>query len=155
MQRSANERSEPTYTDTVAGRLDHTAKPLETTLSIADTLFFGSAIPLKFVVRNPTDSLQRFCKWHTPFEPFLADYLIITDRDSTKVRYRGAMAKRMMPPPPEAYLEVAPRDSMSTTVDLTKAYAFDKPGTYHIVYQGQRISGLTVINDVTFALAER
>jgi len=92
----------------------------------------------------------QFCKWHTPFEPLMSKYLDVTDENGTEVDYKGAMAKRMMPPPASSYIEVKSGDSLAVTVDVLKAYAITKPAKYTIKYSGQNMSGLVVKDSVVF-----
>lgn len=123
-------------------------------LSVKEPVSVGQAITLTFTVKNPADSAQQFCKWHTPFEPFISKYLDITDNDGKEVLYPGAMAKRIMPPPSDAYITVPAGDSVTTTVDLAKGYALKDAAIYHIKYNGQDMSGIKTANEVSFVLAK-
>ena len=127
-----------------------TAKELYAVMAINDTIRTGDSVKLKFTVRNPADSAKKFLKWQTPFEPLLSKYLDIKDEQGNEMDYRGAMAKRIMPPPAEAYITVNPKDSMVTTVDILKGYAISKPAKYTITYTSESISGLKVPQSVTF-----
>ncbi len=128
------------------------ATDLKATLSMKDKISASEPIELKFTVSNATDSTQRFCKWHTPFEPFLSMYLEITDSNRKEVAYIGAMAKRIMPPPADAYISVPAGNLVSATVDLSKGYAITEPGTYHVRFRGQQMSGLQTANELKFVL---
>jgi hypothetical protein len=119
-------------------------------MQIRDTIKPGDPVELKFTVLNRADITQRFCKWHTPFEPLMSKYLDIKDENGLEVDYRGPMAKRIMPPPADSYIKADPGDSLSTAVDLLKAYAISKPSRYTITYVGQNISGLIVKDSVSF-----
>ena len=120
------------------------------TMSIKDTITSGDSVLLKFIIRNGTDTTSKFLKWHTPFEPLLSKYLDIQNENGEVVDYKGAMAKRVMPPPADAYLSVNSKDSLITTVDLLKGYAIMKPGKYTVTYSGDNISGLKVPQSVKF-----
>jgi hypothetical protein len=119
-------------------------------MAIKDTIKTGDSVLLKFTVLNGTDSTAKFLKWQTPFEPLLSKYLDIKDETGAEVDYKGAMAKRMMPPPADAYLKVNAKDSLVTTVDLLKGYAISKPGKYTITYSSENISGLKVPQSAQF-----
>ncbi|SIN84738.1 hypothetical protein [Chitinophaga niabensis] len=124
-----------------------TGNELITEISVPETVKAGNPVPLKFTVRNPASKELKFCKWHTPFEGFMAMFLDITDTSGAHVQYRGAMAKRIMPPPEEAYIKVPAGDSVSVEIDLLKGYQLTAPGKYKIVYQAGGMSGLTKVNE--------
>jgi len=141
-----------TATDSVAtAAVDPSAaKPLFATMKIKDATHTGDSVKLKFTVYNTADSIQHFCKWHTPFEPLMSKYLDVKAADGEEAAYKGAMAKRIMPPPADSYIAVNPGDSLSVDVDLLKGYAITKPGKYSISYVGQNMSGIVVKDSVAF-----
>jgi hypothetical protein len=139
------------HTDTAKA----TGKALFVNLQIKDTINVGDSVLLKFTVHNPADSTQQFCKWHTPFEPLLSKYLEIKNEAGTEADYRGAMAKRIMPPPASSYLKVNPKDSLTATTDLLKAFAITQPGKYTITYTGQNMSGLMSDQTVSFVYLKK
>ncbi|HKG05393.1 MAG TPA: hypothetical protein VKB19_02990 [Pedobacter sp.] len=108
------------------------------------------SLRLHFMVYNPSTSSQRFCKWHTPFEPPMSKYLDIKDEQGTEAEYHGIMAKRVMPPPPDSFLELKSRDSLSVTVDISKIYILGKSGRYTVRYNAEGISGLSVKDSISF-----
>lgn len=110
----------------------------------------GDSVLLTFTVYNNSDSVQQFCKWHTPFEPWMSKYLDIKAENGDEAPYQGAMAKRVMPPPADSYIKVNPKDSLSVTVDVLKGYKLDKASKYSIIYNGQNMSGLIVKDSVSF-----
>jgi hypothetical protein len=138
--------------DSVAkGNNEDTAKKmLYATMQIKDTIKTGEVVQLKFTVYNAADSVQQFCKWHTPFEPLMSKYLEVKDESGEEAAYLGAMARRMMPPPESSYIKVNLKDSLSADVDLLKAYGITKPSKYTITYVGQNMSGLEVKKSVSF-----
>ncbi len=87
---------------------------LRTRLGIAGTTFTADSVPVSFTVINPTDSALRFCRWETPFEPKLGKYLEVISEQGTEAAFKGAMARRVMPPPDESYITVAAHDSVRT-----------------------------------------
>jgi len=119
-------------------------------MQIKPTIKAGEAVELKFTVYNDADTARQFCKWHTPFEPLMSKYLDVKDASGQEMLYKGAMAKRIMPPPASSYIKVNPKDSLSVTVDLLKAYDISKPSKYTVIYVGQNMSGLTVKDSVEF-----
>ncbi|RZM23999.1 MAG: protease [Pedobacter sp.] len=137
-------------TDSTTANEQITEKGLYAKMYIQENIKAGDTVALRFTVFNPADTAQQFCKWHTPFEPLISKYLDITDEKGEEVAYKGAMAKRIMPPPASAYLKVNAGDSLSVSVDLLKGYAISKPAKYKVVYVGQNMSGLIVKDSVYF-----
>ena len=119
-------------------------------MNIVDTIKVGEPVELSFKVYNGTDTTATFLKWQTPFEPLLSKYLDIKDEQGNEVPYIGAMAKRMMPPPADAYLKVAPKDSLSAKVNILKGYALEKAGKYTITFSSSEMSGVKISGPVTF-----
>jgi len=119
-------------------------------LSIKDTIKTGDSVLLKFTVRNLADTAQQFCKWHTPFEPLMSKYLEIVNEAVVEADYKGAMAKRIMPPPASSYIKLNSKDTLSANVDLLKGFAITKPGKYTVTYVGQNMSGLVVNKSISF-----
>lgn len=114
---------------------------LEMRLAPAAQVFTPDSVMLSFTIVNHADTAQRFVKWETPFEPFLGKYLEIKDTNGTEAEFRGAMARRVMPPPAEAYIEVAAHDSVNTVFNAAKNYSL-AAGAYSIKYTGGGVSGL-------------
>ncbi|WP_343670991.1 hypothetical protein [Chitinophaga sp.] len=140
----ASSVAEPVAADTSS------ASVLETVMSAPDKVKAGKPILLKFTVNNPADKEQAFCKWHTPFERwFMNSFFEVTDSKGEPVQYKGVMAKRIMPPPADAYIKVPAKGSVSAEIDLLTGYKIEAPGTYKVVYQGEGVSGLTKVNEVT------
>jgi hypothetical protein len=121
---------------------DSTAKQLVAEMSMPSSIKTGDSVLLKFNVVNHADSAQRFCKWHTPFEPLMSKYLDVKNEKGEEMAYLGAMAKRMMPPPESSYMSLNANDSVSVKVNLLKAYAIKEPGKYTITYVGENMSGI-------------
>jgi hypothetical protein len=142
---SVQSDSTKSLTDTTAAK-----NKLSAELAIKDTIKMGDSVLLKFTVKNNSADTARFCKWHTPFEPLISKYLDIKDESGTEANYKGAMAKRIMPPPASAYTTLNANDSLSVKVDLLKGYAIDKPAKYTITYNGTSMSGLPVQKSVSF-----
>lgn len=135
------------------GQVDNNPSPKKefyAQIDIDDTIKVGQPVELGFKVYNGTDTTATFLKWQTPFEPLLSKYLDIKDEQGNEVPYIGAMARRMMPPPADAYLKVAPKDSLSAKVNILKGYALEKPGKYTVTFTSAEMSGLKISGPVTF-----
>lgn len=126
-------------------------EPLTAKMTVKPIIRSADSLELSFTVYNRSTRTQKFCKWHTPFESkTLSKYLDIKDEQGTEAQYRGIMAKRIMPPPADSYIEVKPGDSLSAKVDIMKDYRIIKPGKYSIHYNAQEISGLLVKDSISF-----
>lgn len=147
---SVKTRNTKSADSTAAGSAQKSQKGLFAKMKIKDTIKLGDSVLLKFTVYNAADTAQHFCKWHTPFEPLMSKYLEVKNEQGEEADYRGAMAKRMMPPPASSYIKVNSKDSLVSTVDLLKAFALSKPARYTITYTGQNMSGLRITDSVTF-----
>ena len=124
---------------------------LRTRLGTEAKTFTKDSVMVSFTVINEADSVLRFCKWETPFEPQLGKYMEVTDEQGNEALFTGAMAKRMMPPPPESYIDVPSHDSVRTVFNLAKNYSV-KSGEYKARYIGGGISGLEAGNGITFTI---
>lgn len=125
--------------DANAGTL-HAGK-LETHLRATSDHFSTDSVALTFTVVNHADSTQKFVRWETPFEPRLGKYLDVIDEKGQEAAFKGAMARRVMPPPAEAYIAVPAHDSVQTTFNVTTNYTLAE-GQYTIKYVGGGVSGL-------------
>ncbi|MCK7554209.1 hypothetical protein MKQ70_03960 [Chitinophaga sedimenti] len=133
-------------------RSDSSKGKLETTMSVTPHAGVNQPVMLHFVVYNPTKSELQFCKYHTPFEGFLSTFLDLKSANGREVEYRGAMAKRMMPPPASAYIKVPAKDSVVVDIDITKGYNLKTPGLYTAKYNSGAMSGLEKVNEITFTV---
>jgi hypothetical protein len=126
---------------------------LRTRLGTAAAAFTKDSVILSFTVINEADTAQRFCKWETPFEPRLGKYMEITDVQGNEASFTGAMARRVMPPPPESYIEVPPHDSVRTVFNLAKNYSLSS-GEYKARYTGGGVSGLETANEIKITITD-
>ncbi|TWI84036.1 hypothetical protein LX66_4398 [Chitinophaga japonensis] len=131
-----------------------TNEALVAVMTIPATVKAGQPVMLHFAVRNPSAKELSFCKWHTPFEGFMDAFLHVQESKGAEAQYRGIMAKRIMPPPADAYIRVPAGDSVSVDIDLLKGYAVDVPGTYTVRYQAGGVSGLEKVNEAAFTVVE-
>lgn len=125
-------------------------KGVQGVMQIRDTITIGDLVELKFTVVNNADTIQQFLKWATPFEPLVSKYLDVKDEDGTQVNYRGAMAKRAMPPSADSYIRINPHDSLVANINLLEGYAITRASKYTITYVGSNMSGITVRDSVSF-----
>jgi len=127
------------------------AATLETHLQAAASKLTTDSVQLTFTVVNHSSTMQRFCKWETPFEPRLGKYLEVTDEKGAEATFMGAMARRKMPPSPESYVEVPPNDSIMTVFNMATNYSI-RPGRYTVKYIGGGISGLPSGNKLNITI---
>lgn len=127
-----------------------TVEKLTGKMTVSSIIQSSDSLQLRFTIYNRSAKTQQFCKWFTPFEPPMSKYLNIKDEQGTEVAYRGAMAKRIMPPPADSFIKVKPGDSLSTKVDISKIYRLEKPGKYTVTYNAQEMSGLIVQDSISF-----
>lgn len=147
----------PLFTFNACKTMHKTVSPeteLVTVMSMPASIKLGSPMTLKFTVQNPTQGALKFCKWHTPFEGFRNSFLTVTTGSGAEVQYHGMMAKRVMPPPADAYITVAPGKSETSEIDLMQAYPIDSAGTYTVRYNSAGMSGLKKVNTVTFSIVD-
>lgn len=114
---------------------------LQVYLRTASKTMTSDSVLLSFTVVNNSDSVQRFVKWETPFEPHIGKYIEVLDTQGEDAQFTGAMARRVMPPPADAYLEVPAHDSLRTEFNLAKNYVL-KVGDYNLKYTGGGVSNL-------------
>lgn len=127
------------------------APKLETHLRTVANNVTADSVQLSFTVINNADTAQQFCKWETPFEPRLGKYMEIIDQQGNEAQFTGAMARRVMPPPTESYIQVPPHDSVRIVFDLAKNYSL-KSGQYTVRYIGGGISGLQSGNEIKISI---
>ncbi|MBC7565594.1 MAG: protease [Pedobacter sp.] len=119
-------------------------------MTVSPTIKMGKPMQMRFTVYNDANSIQQFCKWHSLFKPLISKYLDITNESGEEANCKGAMAKRVIPPPANSYVKIAPKDSLSVIVDLAIGYNITKPSTYKLEYNAQNISGLIVKDSFSF-----
>lgn len=143
-----------TDSDSTAKEQVNMQKPTTITgkMFASKTAKVGDSVKIRFTVYNDTDSTRKFCKWHTPFEPLISKYLDITSDEVTEVLYKGAMAKRIMPPPADSYISLKSGDSLVSEINLLKGYDLSKPGKYTIKYNAANMSGIVVKDSIILSL---
>ncbi|MEH3114194.1 protease [Pedobacter terrae] len=146
----ATRNTATTKSESISQTAAQKSDSLEVKLKINGNVINGEPLLLRFVVLNNTNIAKKFCIWHTPFEPLISSYLSITNEKGEEAQYKGAMAKRVMPPPASSYTQVKPGDSLVANADLLKAYDLKKGSSYKAVYTGGNVSGLMSKDTVTF-----
>lgn len=122
--------------------------PITGKLSVIGEPKLGGPINMRFSVYNNSDTVAKFCIWHTPFEKLSSKYLDVNLEDYTPVDYKGAMAKRMMPPPADSYRKLNAGDSTSADFNLADAYHITKAGNYTIKYNSATVSGIVMTDSL-------
>lgn len=142
-QQSAKQDKQQEGLDTQQDKVTHKAdSSLVAILDMDSVTKLSDSLYMVFKVYNPSSDTLHFTQYHTPFEGFISNFLTITDETGREIPYRGAMAKRVMPPPAETYCKVAPSETDSVRFSLIKGYAITQPGTYIIQYNGGNVSGI-------------
>ncbi len=98
------------------------------TLQMADTYRMGEPVIAVFRLTNESDVGYALLTWDTPLEGRPGRFIEVRRGDAV-LRYDGRYYKRG-DPGPEAYLTVAPGKTVEAEIDLSRAFAFDEPGTY-------------------------
>jgi len=112
-------------------------------LSAASSYDINEPIMVTFTVENSSDKTIKFTQYSTPFEGFLGDFLEIKDENGAKVNYIGAMARRIMPPPADTFIEIPPHEKKAVEFDIRKGYKMDKKGTYTLKFINGETNGIT------------
>ncbi|MEE9444020.1 MAG: hypothetical protein V3V19_00005 [Cocleimonas sp.] len=119
----------------------------------------GQATNVTFILANGTNDEIRFLKWGTPFETNFTRNQFNVTHQGTTLNYQGRMLKRGKPSSKD-YLLINPRESLQTTVDISKAYSLNDTGQYTVAYRAsyldleatQRLTKVKASNIVTFTL---
>ncbi|MFC4210386.1 protease [Pedobacter lithocola] len=128
--------------------------PITGKMTLLGEAKLGQPINIKFSVYNNTDTVAKFCKWHTPFEKLMSKYLDVAMEDHVDVFYTGPMAKRVMPPPADSYTILKKGDSTSTNFDLNEGHAITKAGSYTLKYNATTISGIVVTDSLKITVSK-
>ncbi len=92
-------------------------------------------ITLSFTVENLLNRKARYLPWHTPFEGFRNDFLLVKNIDTDQeIQYSGIMASRVGPQDDD-YLQFEPNSSKSSTIEITQAYHITEPGRYSLSFK--------------------
>lgn len=81
---------------------------------------------LVFEITNLTDKTLHVLKWNTPLEGLISPCLEVKSGNK-KIEYDGIMIKRGAPQEKDFYT-LSPHESVTSKIDLTKAYNISAPG---------------------------
>ncbi len=90
-------------------------------------------VEFRFTLVNTTGQPLTILTWGTPLEGFNENMFEVV-RDGRRVLYLGRVVKRG-PPQPEEYKTIPPGDSLSTVVDLARAYAITRATEYTCTFR--------------------
>lgn len=124
-------------------------------LSAADDYDVRTPIVIRFTVENSASDTIKFTKYNTPFEGFLGDFLEIKNDKGDKMNYIGPMAKRVMPPPADAFVVVPPNEKKWVDIDIKQGYKIDNTGNYILKFLGDEINGLSSGEPIKISLKDQ
>jgi hypothetical protein len=99
----------------------------------------GTPISLNVTLTNHRSHLLEILPWGTPLEHAFNSDMFDVSQDGTTTPYIGRMVKRGAPKDSD-YLSIAPAKTLTATIDLSKGYAVQIPGTYTITMKPRYIS---------------
>lgn len=102
-------------------------------ISVTSQSMLGEAVPITFTLRNETNNTIQFLKWGTPFESNMTRDQFSILHQGKRLNYQGIMVKRARPTKQD-YLQLGPKKSIETTIDISNSYNFSKPGKYTVIY---------------------
>ena len=116
---------------------------VETYISLdKDTFSITEEVILKFEVINGSEEDLTFCKFQTPFEGFMAEFMLIKNIETGKeLIYQGPQVKRSKPGKKDD-LKIEAKGSKDCEVTLLEVYEFEKKGEYSIQFIGSEINSL-------------
>lgn len=114
---------------------------------IDEKVELGDPILLRFSLTNQGGQPVRICRWHSPLEGrFTTNYLQIF-RKRRPIHYTGKKPKSQAML--KDYVTLYPGETLSTTVDIRRAYAFHHTGKYDIRFQGNQVNRLKDSQPIT------
>jgi len=93
----------------------------------------GDNVLVSVTLTNTSDTVQHLLRWRTPQQSLEAP-LFEVQRDGQPVRYLGRRIKRTAPGPAD-YLQLAPGEVLTQTVELSRVYEMSITGNYTIRYR--------------------
>jgi hypothetical protein len=103
-------------------------QPFACTLSAASNYRLGEPILVTFEISNTGRETYQILIWDTPFDNEPLDFLTVR-RDSEELEYDGRLVKRGNPTDAD-YLTIAPGESQTADVDISRMYPIARPGEY-------------------------
>ncbi|MGY1761583.1 M35 family metallo-endopeptidase [Geodermatophilus sp. SYSU D00779] len=125
-------------------------QPFVAALSAAPSYALGEPVTVGLEVRNDGQQAVQFLAWGTPFEGDVAADFLIVRRDGEPVEYDGQLVNRG-DPLDEDYVFLAPGQSISAEVDISRLYAIDRPGDYEITLNPRLYDAFVVAGDTKAA----
>jgi hypothetical protein len=99
----------------------------------------GNPVNLSVTLTNNSSELLEILSWGTPLEQTFNSDMFHVSRDGTTIPYIGRMVKRGTPRDSD-YLTIDSAKTLVATIDLSKGYAIQTPGTYTITMKPRYIS---------------
>lgn len=95
----------------------------------------NDAVTVQTTFTNTSNAPIKFLKWDTPLEgKFYADMFTVKQENGKPVAYLGKLVKRR-PATESDYITLKAKQSISATLDLSKAYAISNVGHYTAQYR--------------------
>lgn len=115
---------------------------------IARQPVYGNDVPLllDFSITNTSSSPIRFLTWDTPLGGIFEDFLHVA-RGAQDIPYIGPIAKRG-PPTNDDFIELAPGQTVSASIDLAAYYAIYEAGPYAVAYDVPLTSERHSVEDI-------
>ncbi|MBY0574363.1 MAG: hypothetical protein K2P84_11845 [Undibacterium sp.] len=111
------------------------AQDIRCQLKIDTHIKLGSPAILHFTLHNTSEKALRVLKWHTPFEGWMNNFLILS-YNGQALPYQGAMVKRGVPNLDD-YLVLAAHEKQTAEIELKLAYELKRAGRYHLQYSSK------------------
>ncbi|MFJ4126620.1 M35 family metallopeptidase [[Kitasatospora] papulosa] len=90
---------------------------------------------ISFEIHNVSDTAYGILIWDTPLHDTPSNFLSV-NYEGSELRYEGPMCK-WGEPSDEAYIILAPRESRSAEIDISKVYAIQRPGEYAVTLESE------------------
>jgi len=114
----------------------------------------GDPVLVTFELENVGADPLQVLPWGTPFEgQFTVDCLTVS-RAGSPVRYDGRLVKRG-DPSEHSYVTLAPGQKLSSTLDISAAYAIDQAGTYSVTLNAAFLDAFSIVGNAKRAPRNR
>lgn len=118
------------------------AQAVQTKLSFSKSSYGRTdPVTMAFQVQNTGSTSVSFCTWNTPLGRIGGDVLDVSGA-AGKARYVGFLIKRG-PLTANDYIVLAPGQSISKTIDLSKYYDLSAPGSFSVKFAPNGAQGLS------------
>ena len=92
----------------------------------------GSAVPMRFTLKNDTQQRLHVLRWYTPLEGIRGEIFRVT-RGDQELAYRGPLARRADPVEGD-YLVLEAGERVTVDFDLTSVYDLSSAGNYTVEF---------------------